>query len=215
MTQETTTTTATDATTTTEGAATSTTAATEAATAAAAGGQTQQATEGQTASPEAGKTEDDQSKPQGAPESYEFKAPEGREFDPVVIAQFSEVAKELNLPQDAAQKVLDKMGPALAARQENAIAAARADWVAKTTADGEIGGPELAQKVALANGTFEKFGTPELRALLDETGLGDHPEMIRWAHRVGKAMSEDSFVAGNGARSTETTAQRMYPGMNP
>lgn len=179
-------------------------------TATAAAPEGQQQTEGQ-----ASTTEQSETKPEGAPEAYEFKAPEGREFDPEVLTQFSEVAKELNLPQDAAQKMLDKMAPALAARQENAIAAARAEWVAATKADSEIGGAELAQKIALANGTFEKFGTPELRKLLDESGLGDHPEMIRWAHRVGKAMSEDGFVPGRGSNSAPTDpAKRMFPDMN-
>lgn len=208
MTQEATTT-ETEAANTSEGAATSDQATDAAATAAAEGSQQQQATEGQQQQGEA--------KPQGAPEAYEFKAPDGQEFDPAVIAQFSEVAKELNLPQDAAQKVLDKMGPAISARQENAIAEARAKWVADTKADAEIGGTELAQKIALANTTFEKFGTPELRKLLDESGLGDHPELIRWAHRVGKAMSEDGFVAGRGNNVSETSAKSMYSNteMNP
>ncbi len=43
-----------------------------------------------------------------APEKYEFKAPEGREFDSEVVKNFSEVARELNLTQDAAQKILAK-----------------------------------------------------------------------------------------------------------
>lgn len=198
---------------TTEGSAGSMTATTATATAADTSGQTQQATEGQTTEgkTEAGKTEGEV---KGAPEAYEFKAAEGAEFDPAVIAQFSEVAKELNLPQDAAQKVLDKMAPALAARQQNAIIAARADWVAQTKADSEIGGADLVQKIALANSAFERFGTPELRALLDESGLGDHPEMIRWAHRVGKAMSEDGFVAGRSNADDARTPQKLYSASN-
>ena len=193
---------------TTEGAATSTTADT---TATAADTQGQAATEGTEATAAEGvKTEGDK----GAPETYEFTAAEGREFDPAVIAEFSAVAKELNLPQEAAQKVLDKMGPAIAARQEAAIADARAKWVADTKADAEIGGPELAQKIALANTTFEKFGTPELRALLDESGLGDHPEMLRWAHRVGKAMSEDGFVAGRSNAPDTRSPQNLYSASN-
>lgn len=203
----------------TEGQAASTTAATEAATAVATAGQTQQATEGQTTeattTAEAGKTEGEQAKPQGAPEKYEFKAAEGQEFDPKVLEAFSEVAKELNLPQEAAQKVIDKIAPELAAKQERVLTEARTQWVAQVKADPEIGGADVADKIALANKAFTDFGTPELRKLLDETGIGDHPEMIRWAHRVGKAISEDGFVAGKGAKATETTAQRMYPGMNP
>ena len=188
--------------------------ATEPATAAVDVSQQQQATEGQQQQGEP-KAED---KPQGAPEAYEFKAPEGQEYDPGVIEKFSAVSKELNLSQEAAQKVLDKMGPALATRQENAIAAARAEWVAATKADSEIGGAELAQKIALANTTFEKFGTPELKTLLETTGLGDHPELIRWAHRVGKAMSEDGIAPGRaGGQSANHTPQKLYPtsNMNP
>lgn len=207
MTQEATTT-ETDAANTSEGAATSNPATDAAATAAAEGGQQQQATEGQ---------QGDEGKPQGAPETYEFKAPEGQEFNPDVLAQFSEVAKELNLTQEAAQKVLDKMAPAIAERQANALAEAHKGWIASTKSDSEIGGAKLAENVALANTTFEKFGTPELRKLLDESGLGDHPEMIRWAHRVSKAMSEDGFVAGRGNNSGDTSAKSMYSNteMNP
>lgn len=208
MTQETTTTEA--AATDQQGAATSEPATQAPATAADAGGQQQQGTEGQAAAEKPA-----EEKPEGAPEAYEFKAPDGREFDPEVLGKFSEVAKELNLPQDAAQKMLDKMAPALAARQENAIAAARAEWVAQTKADTEIGGADVAEKIGVANTTFEKYGTPELRKLLDETGLGDHPEMIRWAHRVGKAISMDGFVAGRGSNAQPSDpAKRLFPNMN-
>ena len=44
----------------------------------------------------------------GAPESYAFNAPEGATLDEAVTGAFGEVAKELNLTQDGAQKVLDK-----------------------------------------------------------------------------------------------------------
>ena len=38
-------------------------------------------------------------------------APE--ELDPEVLTAFGDVAKELDLPQDAAQKVLDKVAPVI------------------------------------------------------------------------------------------------------
>ncbi len=56
-------------------------------------------------------TQADDKKADGAPEKYEFKAPDGREYDAEVLNNFSEVAKDLNLSQDAAQKLLDKMAP--------------------------------------------------------------------------------------------------------
>ena len=115
----------TEAATTTEGATASEQATQQPATGAGDGGQQQQATEGQGTQgqqAEGTKTEGEQEKkPEGAPESYEFKAPEGTQFDDAVIGAFSEVAKELNLPQDQAQKVLDKMAPVIAASLDNSL----------------------------------------------------------------------------------------------
>lgn len=155
----------------------------------------------------------DQAKPQGAPEKYEFAAPEGKEFDAELIAQYGEVAKELNLSQEAAQKMIDTISPALAAKHERVLTEARAEWTAQVKADTEIGGANVAENIALANKAFQDFGTPELRTLLETTGLGDHPEMLRWAHRVGKAISEDGFVAGKGGNAPTDPAKTMFPNM--
>jgi len=204
----------TEATTTTEGEAASATT-TAPATAADAGGQ-QQATEGQTTEAQAdgGKTDGDQAKPEGAPEKYEFKAPEGREFDPVVLEQFSEVAKELNLTNESAQKMIDRIAPALATRQENALAAAREEWGETSKADKEFGGDKLPENLALAKKALDTFGTPELRTLLEESGLGNHPEIVRAFYRAGKAISEDGFVAGGNAPGKNGDARSLYKASN-
>ena len=199
---------------TTEGQATSQT--TEgAATEATAQGQTQQATEGQTTEgqqAEGAKTEDDKGKPEGAPEKYEFKAPEGATFDEQVIEQFSEVAKELNLPQDAAQKILDKMGPKIQARQMEAIEAARTDWANSAKADKEFGGDKLNENLSVAKKALDQFGTPELRTLLNDSGLGNHPEVIRLLYRAGKATSEDGFINGSrGNGAPKDPAKVLFP----
>jgi hypothetical protein len=43
---------------------------------------------------------------------------------------------------------------------------------------------------------MQQFGTPELKAALEQTGMGNHPELVRLFAKVGKAMGEDSLVAG-------------------
>ena len=214
-------TTTTQAATTTEGAATSTTAesTTTQTTATETQSAQQQATTTQTteAKPADGAESAGEAKPQGAPEKYEFKPAEGQpEFDQKTIEQFSDVARELNLPQDAAQKVLDKMAPVLAARQTEAIEAIRTQWADDAKADKEIGGDKLDENLATAKKAIEQFGTPELRTLLDQSGLGNHPEVIRAFYRAGKAISEDRFVSGQGSQTgQQSMAQRMYPNMNP
>lgn len=183
------------------------------------GAATQQATEGQstetsadTKPAEGEKPADDQAaKPEGAPEKYEFKPTEGSAaFDDSVIEQFSEVARELNLPQEAAQKVLDKMGPALQARQLENIQAARTMWADSAKIDKEFGGEKLTENLSVAKKALDTFGSPELRTLLNDSGLGNHPEMIRLMFRAGKAISEDRFVGSGRGGKTSPVSQSDY-----
>ena len=72
----------------------------------------------------------DQEVPKGAPETYEFNTKitdESAELDPEVVTAFGEVAKELDLPQDAAQKVLDKVAPVIQAKQAKVLEQVKVD----------------------------------------------------------------------------------------
>lgn len=155
----------------------------------------------------------DQAKPQGAPDKYEFKLPEGVQLDDKGTTAFSEVAKELNLSQDAAQKVLDKMGPVIAGRHAEALSQAKAQWVEATQNDKEYGGEKLSENLAVAKKALDTFGSPELRTLLNESGLGNHPEIIRAFFKAGKAISEDKFVPATGGspKGTKAAADALYP----
>lgn len=148
-----------------------------------------------------------------APEVYDFKAPEGGAFDTQVIEAYSAIAKELDLPQDSAQKILDKVGPVIAARQAEQITAAQTQWAADTTTDKEIGGDKLNENLAVAKQALDKFGTPELHKFLADTKLGNHPEVIRLLYRAGKAISEDKVLTGgrNTPPTTTSKAERLYP----
>ena len=209
----------------TQGTETQTGASTLAQGAADQGQQQQAADQGSTADTEAqsqaaegeqGKDPQDDGKPQGAPEKYEFATPEGMQFDDAVVGAFGEVAKDLNLSQEAAQKILDKVGPVMAAQQNEALQAASNEWAEASKTDKEFGGDKLNENLAVAKKAMDQFASPELRALLNESALGNNPEVIRMFYRVGKAISEDGFVVGGNAKNSEqTTAQRLYPNMNP
>ncbi|NBX31867.1 MAG: hypothetical protein EBR07_03945 [Planctomycetes bacterium] len=79
----------------------------------------------------------EQAKPEGAPEKYEFKAPEGKQLDAETVQAFSEVAKELNLTQDAAQKMLTAMSEKIGTRQAAQVEAVRSQWAESSKADKE------------------------------------------------------------------------------
>ena len=206
----------------TQGTETQTDASTLAQGAADQGQQQQAADQGSTAGTETqgqaaeGEDPQDDGKPQGAPEKYEFATPEGMQFDDAVVGAFGEVAKDLNLSQEAAQKILDKVGPVMAAQQNEALQAASTEWAEASKTDKEFGGDKLNENLAVAKKAMDQFASPELRTLLNESALGNNPEVIRMFYRVGKAISEDGFVVGGNAKNSEqTTAQRLYPNMNP
>ena len=153
----------------------------------------------------------------GAPEVYEFKAAEGQTFDPEFLKSYSEVAKELNLTQEAAQTMIDKVGPVLAQQQQAQIAQVRNDWAEASKVDAEFGGAKFNENLAIAKQSIDKFATPEFKQMLDDTGLGNHPEWIRYCYRVSKAFSPDNFEGGHkegGAAPNDfnSMASRLYPG---
>ncbi|EPF6608276.1 TPA: peptidase [Klebsiella aerogenes] len=150
------------------------------------------------------KKEDD--KPEGAPEKYEFTAAEGVDLDTEALKDFEPVARELNLTNEQAQKLVDAYPKILAGvqqRQAEAWQAQTEEWAATVKADKEIGGDKLTANLGVAQRALDTFGTPELKEYLNGTGLGNHPELVKAFIKVGKAMSEDGMVTGkeSGQRS--------------
>lgn len=138
-----------------------------------------------------------------APEKYEFKAPEGKEYDSQLLEAFTGAAKEADLSQEVAQKLIDTMGPALAERQVEQVKAVITGWTEQSKSDAEFGGEKFKENLGIAKKALDAFDpipsgekTTALRTLLDTSGMGNHPELIRVLYRAGKAISEDKFVAG-------------------
>ena len=150
-------------------------------------------------------------KPEGAPEQYEFEMSD-LTVDSETLDSFKNVAKELDLPQDKAQALLSKMAPAMQARQQALLDQARESWSDAARSDKEFGGDKLGENLSVAKKAIDAFGTPELKTLLNESGLGNHPEVIRAFYRAGKAISEDGFVRGQGGSdATSDPAKRLFP----
>ncbi len=153
------------------------------------------------------------------PEKYEFKAPDGVELDADAVAEFSTVARELGLSQDAAQKVVEKMAVKLHERQTAQLAANlerfKETQAAAVKADKQLGGDRLNENLAVAEKALATFGTPALRELLQKTGLSHNVEVIRAFYAAGKAIDTDRHVAG-GVRPTKgeaNAARGLYPTM--
>jgi len=168
--------------------------------------------EGEAEKVEGDKPKTDEAKPEGAPEKYEFTMLEGVELDAGLAERAEPVLRELNLTNDQANKLATLIAServSEAQRQSDAYTQQVKDWGDQAAADPEFGGTAFEKNAPIAQRAIAQFGTPELKALM-ENGLGNHPEMIRFAFRVGKALGEDGGVDGNKASTPRSAADVMY-----
>ena len=152
----------------------------------------------------------------GAPEKYEFNAEVAdapQKLDPEVLTAFGDVAKELDLPQEDAQKVLDKVAPVIQERQAKMLEQVRADWANESQTDEEFGGEALTENLNVAKQALDAFGTDAFKSLLQETGFGNHPEIIRFMYRAGKAISEDEYVGSSQGAARGSNVPQDFNGI--
>lgn len=147
--------------------------------------------------------------PEGVPESYEFKAPEGVALDPAAVEVFSPIAKDLKLSQAQAQRLVDVYA-GLQAQQAEAHAEQVQEWAKQVITDKEIGGAKWAANALLVREAKERFASQELLDLMNSTGLGNHPAVIKHFIKVGEQFADDGHVTGSGHATQPTDAATEY-----
>lgn len=135
------------------------------------------------------------------PEQYELKMPEGVELDREALDVFTPIAKELKLGNEQAQKLADlyaaQMQKVQEAQRENYLKTIEA-WEAEAKKDPEIGGDKLQGAIASATRALRAYDTDgSFLKLMDESGFGNHPAVMRFVARVGKALKEDTAETAN------------------
>lgn len=149
---------------------------------------------------------------------YSYDLPEGVEVDEKAADAVSAIFKEAGLTQKQAGAVSAKYVALVqqhADQQAELIGKTFDGWVEKAKADEEIGGDKWDASVASANSVLSRFGTPELDTVLATSGVGNHPEVIRIFDRIGKAIADDKFVAGQSAVQDRPVEERMYGKTTP
>ena len=159
---------------------------------------------------------DESAKVLGAPqEGYKFEpAPDANvHLGEEAYQQFGEIAKELNLSQEAAQKIVNGMEPLL----QRTVQRHRENWIAASRQDKEFGGANFETNIKAINRAYMATTTPELRAVLSASGLVNHPEVLRHFYGLSKTLSDGRFVTSQGAqeRADRSDPRNFYKGMNP
>jgi hypothetical protein len=172
-------------------------------------------------------SDDESGGSEGVPEKYTFEPPEGVELDADTtgkIEAFAEQAKEMGLTQKQYQSLIEYDLNRAQQLNEAAVDSwnQRVDgWKQGAKTDKEIGGERLPETLKVAQNAIKQFGDPELQALLKSPStdnpnglaIGNHPAVLRFLNRVGKAIADPTLLQGDAAPQTEGTLKRMYPSM--
>lgn len=150
---------------------------------------TDETTEDSTANTENTENSDTETeeKPSAPTEYDEFKALDGLVYDAESATEFKEVAKDLGLSQEQAQKLVDLYGKNVLAQQEQQQAQAN-EWFNESTK------MYKQSEIDLASKTIGRFADQETIDLLGQTGLGNHPKMIALFKNIGEQISEGKHV---------------------
>tara|TARA_R110000851_G_scaffold174949_2_gene321163 strand:+ start:2573 stop:3118 length:546 start_codon:yes stop_codon:yes gene_type:complete len=167
---------------------------------------------------------------EGVPDSYTFELPDGLELGADEVAKldgFKEKAKEYGLTQAQFQNLLTYDIERTQAAVDDATNSwtQRVDgWKQSAKTDTEFGGQNYAANVKTAQAAITQFGDAEFSALLkspsednpEGLAVGNHPAVLRFLNRIGKAIGDPSLIIGDGAMKDSSDAaklKRMYPTM--
>lgn len=146
--------------------------------------------------------------------AIELKLPDGVEASPA-LEQFKTLAPKLGLKSEGAQQLVD-LFLQTQAQQSEAAATQREQqskgWIEAVKADKELGGGNLNATTKIASDAVRAFGGDELIQVLNATGLGNHPALVRAFYRAGKQLQEDSIAGTSGGPGgqKEDVWNRMY-----
>ena len=150
----------------------------------------------------------------GAPEKYaDFTLPEGTTVDKDTMAKATAAFKDLGLSQENAQKLVTIQAEYAKANNAAILESFNKQVAGWKDESVKMFGNDYEKEFGIAAKAVERFGTPAFKAMLNETGIGNHPEWVRFCNKIGKTVSEENPVDGIKAGERKTDAEILYPNM--
>lgn len=148
------------------------------------------------------------------PKPYELHVPDGFALDTEMVDAATPLLQKYGVTNEDAQALADlvtqKVRKEIDGFHERNGELVE-EWKKKLAADPEVGGKNLKQNLGVGLKALNRFGDGELVQILQESGLEYHPAVVRFFHKVGLAISEDSYV-GNKPPQAKDTASLLYGG---
>ena len=136
------------------------------------------------------------------------ETPDGYNFgdDPDNELEFYRNAThQLGLTQDQAQNMLD-LYASVQEEQNQANDQATADFAVNSQIElKREWGADYDGRLDQAQRAFGQFATPAFSELMDSTGLGNHPEVVKAFAKIGAMLGEDKLIVGTGLGQSRVT----------
>lgn len=152
------------------------------------------------------------------PEKYELKMPDGYVLEGERMEVFDAFAREAGLTNESAQKAVDLFINTIPALIEEKRLETIKQWGEELKAVPEFAGSKFAESVGVAREAVQRFGGDAFAALLNETGLGNHPVVAKVFLNIGLATAEAAIAnqtSANGAKSVGAKLWPNLPASNP
>ena len=86
-------------------------------------------------------------------------------------------------------------------------------WRKQVTEDPQIGGANLPASVARAQLALDRFDEGKrIGQMLEQTGYGNNPDVLRFFNRLADVLMEDGLVQGQAGGAMPPLEERMYAG---
>ncbi len=162
------------------------------------------------------------------PETYDFQnieLPEGIIFDDKLAQKFTPVAKELNLSQEDASKLVnmlvehqkEQLGnqkEIIAEFKRQELEATKIEYQKLLNSDNEISGKGEEHYNAylnVADKGYRAFASESLMNVIEQYGLEYHPDVIKHFYRLGKLCGQDNIqISKNPVGEKESAAEILY-----
>lgn len=160
----------------------------------------------------------------GSPEQFDYtevQLPDGMELDKDMLGKFEPLAKEFNLSNKSANKLMNLAVELVAKNAPNAeslatqIQKAEAESYSQLlNSDKELNAysqEEYGNYLKVANQGVKSFATQGFMDLIKAKGLTNHPDFIKTFHAIGKQCSNDTLPnVNNPVGKSERQADILY-----
>lgn len=163
----------------------------------------------------------------GSPENFDYSdvsLPEGMELDKEMVGKFDVIAKELNLSNQSANKLMNlaveltgkNMADVtnIATELQKAEAQSYEQMLSQDKELNAFSEEEYSQYLTTANLGVKAVATEGFTQLLKTKGLTNHPEFIKTFHNIGKLCENDRVPDARIPAGTERPADILYGSKN-